>query len=739
MSVTIFGGSDTSYADNNGAPLGSVTGTVWEDEAKASPLTDLRDANGNTTNVVTTAPNGHYKFGVNGWTGSVFVDFGLGPYRVWPADVADRLVAAEALLTAQAAQISSLATAPAAVTFASATDWAPSTVYPAGKFRREPDGSYRLVNVAYTSGSTYGTADTTNSAKATDPVYTRTEAAAMFASIGLQLLEPIVYVGDPLDALEDPDPNGFELLSAATPTSILPELDDVSPDGPVLTMLYRFRPGVGLTAIALTTVPAGKVSPAAPVVPGSTTHTATVASGNPVVADTSVAAVHQGQPVTGTGIPANSFVGTVIAATSFRLSSSPTSQVDVNATAAGTSVQIAPAVACAAHDRLWPKVLSAAGGVGLKLRIGLGTASFTIPAAPSAPTNFVLASSTSTTATFTWAAGTGSIETDIWKRKPGGGWIRVARVFASNTWTDTDVTQGVAADYMAQGRVPGAVSPFTAVLTASPASTWSLLPQTAAGVWDSTKFSTVIGTNNTVGAPSATVDAASGGHQMAHLRSGATGGTTTNDPQDRALIKAIVDTTARRAWGFRALLSPLNTATLLELYLGASGGTFSLTSGATDFLRSTLTPNGISVEGKAASYDPTGEGSTTQGTAVGSFQRFTGSDYQTNIVTGATRTASGTIAFPTAMNPGTNYGLKVIADNPSGGRQLVSVYYGTESQYGSDASGLPLLFTANLTARFVAARAAGLFYLQQLGKQTSPTAVEGWDIKDYFDIMPIGV
>lgn len=70
------------------------------------------------------------------------------------------------------------------------------------------------------------------------------------------------------------------------------------------------------------------------------TDTATVTNGSATVADTSITAADQGKLVTGTGIPINTYVGTVTAGTSFLLSSSATSQVNVNATANGTSAII---------------------------------------------------------------------------------------------------------------------------------------------------------------------------------------------------------------------------------------------------------------------------------------------------------------------------------------------------------------------------------------------------------------
>ncbi|HML00760.1 MAG TPA: hypothetical protein VK428_11265 [Acidimicrobiales bacterium] len=67
---------------------------------------------------------------------------------------------------------------------------------------------------------------------------------------------------------------------------------------------------------------------------------ATVTSGSDTVDDTSIQAVDKGLPVTGTGIPAGTYVGTVTPGTSFLLSSSPTSQVNVDASDNGTFVSI---------------------------------------------------------------------------------------------------------------------------------------------------------------------------------------------------------------------------------------------------------------------------------------------------------------------------------------------------------------------------------------------------------------
>lgn len=66
------------------------------------------------------------------------------------------------------------------------------------------------------------------------------------------------------------------------------------------------------------------------------TESVTTTSGSPTVSDTGIAANDQGRLITGTGIPASAYVGTVTPGVSFLLSSRPDSQVNANATASGT-------------------------------------------------------------------------------------------------------------------------------------------------------------------------------------------------------------------------------------------------------------------------------------------------------------------------------------------------------------------------------------------------------------------
>jgi hypothetical protein len=72
------------------------------------------------------------------------------------------------------------------------------------------------------------------------------------------------------------------------------------------------------------------------------TDVATVTNASSTIADASITAADFGKSVQGVGIPNSSFVGTVTPGTSFVLSSTQAVSTSINATAAGTSVFIAP-------------------------------------------------------------------------------------------------------------------------------------------------------------------------------------------------------------------------------------------------------------------------------------------------------------------------------------------------------------------------------------------------------------
>lgn len=245
MAVTIYGGSDTSYAENLGAALGLVTGTVWADFEKTQPLTDLRDANGNVTTAVTTATNGHYKFGVNGWNKAVYVDFGLGPYLVQPADLGDRLVLAETTLATLAAQVTTLAAQPAFPTFTDGGTWAPDTDYAAGAFRYEPDGSRRIVTTAYKSGATYGTADTTNSKLVAAPAstFTQAQATSLFAPLSASYTQEIFWDGGLLSVGFDMDPNGFDMPAPGQINQLVGSLDLMPMGADLVAPVFHLNTG----------------------------------------------------------------------------------------------------------------------------------------------------------------------------------------------------------------------------------------------------------------------------------------------------------------------------------------------------------------------------------------------------------------------------------------------------------------------------------------------------------------
>lgn len=62
----------------------------------------------------------------------------------------------------------------------------------------------------------------------------------------------------------------------------------------------------------------------------------TTVSGSPVVADATITTNDVGRPIIGAGIPASSFVGTVVPGVSFRISSTQATNTDANATASAT-------------------------------------------------------------------------------------------------------------------------------------------------------------------------------------------------------------------------------------------------------------------------------------------------------------------------------------------------------------------------------------------------------------------
>lgn len=72
----------------------------------------------------------------------------------------------------------------------------------------------------------------------------------------------------------------------------------------------------------------------------SRSDTCGVTSGNAVITDTSITAADFGKPVSGTGIPANSYVGTVIPGVSFRLSSATYTNVDRLTTQTNASIAL---------------------------------------------------------------------------------------------------------------------------------------------------------------------------------------------------------------------------------------------------------------------------------------------------------------------------------------------------------------------------------------------------------------
>jgi hypothetical protein len=93
------------------------------------------------------------------------------------------------------------------------------------------------------------------------------------------------------------------------------------------------------------------------------TDPATVTNGQDSVTDDFIVAADTGRQVTGTGIPAGTYVGTVTPGVGFLLSASPTSQINVNATTTSSSgVTLAGATNQTVPTCVWSKTYSIVTG-----------------------------------------------------------------------------------------------------------------------------------------------------------------------------------------------------------------------------------------------------------------------------------------------------------------------------------------------------------------------------------------
>lgn len=126
-------------------------------------------------------------------------------------------------------------------------------------------------------------------------------------------------------------PDGVSATSTDT-SDACPSCPNPNPTSPHLSATYNDTFGSAYTL--------NGVQISAYLIGSSRTDTATVTSGSATVTDSSITAADKDKQVTGTGIPLGTYVGTVNPGVSFLLSSSATSQVNVNATANGTSVTI---------------------------------------------------------------------------------------------------------------------------------------------------------------------------------------------------------------------------------------------------------------------------------------------------------------------------------------------------------------------------------------------------------------
>lgn len=147
--------------------------------------------------------------------------------------------------------------------------------------------------------------------------------------------------------------NAVEAAVASKVAGDLPEAAAIATTAVTATALLskitRFATGGGAVTQPLPAALAGRLlaigwesgANALTYTAASRTDTGSTTNASATVGDTSITTADKGKVVTGAGIPAGSYVGqTMTAGTSFKLSSSPTSQVDVTATATGGSVSL---------------------------------------------------------------------------------------------------------------------------------------------------------------------------------------------------------------------------------------------------------------------------------------------------------------------------------------------------------------------------------------------------------------
>lgn len=106
MARLLYAASPADYFINpDGTPNPTATATAWTARTGGAQLTDLLDASGSATNVVSADNLGGFRFsGPDAYTGSVWVQGSGGTrYEVKPTGMAERIAILEAALTQEIA------------------------------------------------------------------------------------------------------------------------------------------------------------------------------------------------------------------------------------------------------------------------------------------------------------------------------------------------------------------------------------------------------------------------------------------------------------------------------------------------------------------------------------------------------------------------------------------------------------------------------------------------------------
>lgn len=676
----------------------------YSDQAMTSEITDILDSDGVsalTPGTLTTLKSGAFPL------------FYLPVIEAWAFPNGAPADAQPALIQCHQSALPTGSGTGAALT--GGTAWQATHAYAVGNvFVKPSDGSTRVVNTAYTSGAAYTGTDDTNSVQVAPAPPTSSAilaaTAGSYAPFSGAYRQVAFRTGQRLFVGLELDGSGIDMPAAGTVNQIVATDDFFSVGNDVVAGLWQLNSSNVETQVAAVPILAGKVGTVWQV---QRTDTVTVTSGSATVTGaTAITVYDKGRKITGTGIPANTFVGqTMTPGTSFKLSSSATSQVDVTATANGTSVVIGAAISFAKDDQFFcrtTQVGSTFPGQGLKVRLMLGTETARVNTTPGVPSGLAVTGTTSNSVTLSWTLGSNSSQTIL--LRDGAPY---ALLGTTTTYTDlgpngTGLTSADAGGhtYAVAARRGNACSAATSTVTGAPTTDYVIVPQALSGAMDGTKSTVTLGSSSGTAATFGT------GGLVLTTTSGAAGGFSAND---KVNILFVGDTGNYSAWRSKGKFIMSATTDILTFNLSCNS---SIATSYTNGVQWTLGAFSYNVAFKAASF---GSGSGGTGTN-GSSQALTDSAYP---ITSATTTASGgSVTLGSSLVAGTEYGYKIQQTNNGDGTQTVQLYLGTAAQYASDT--MPLLNTITLNATMKTAMAAGRMNVCQNGVSAASSVNTQW-------------